>query len=541
MNYADTILHGGSYFAGLGLAEDSDYLAIKGSRILSVGKGDGWKSYCGPATREIALPQNALVVPGFHDSHLHLIMSALNRAYVDLIQARSEAEAAKMVYDFSKTIPDDPWVIGLNWYHMNWPGRRLPSKESLDRYFPDRPVFLTNTEVHGAWVNSRALELVGITDQTPDPAHGEIMRDSQGHATGYLNEMAMGLVGRYALKFDRKKEISLVSDILRDFSSKGITSVQDMRPELGYDLGQYETFYQMASEDQLNVRIHSAANLLDDIEEVIAAGEKYNSDTFQICLLKQYMDGVPTTHTAMITEPYQDRPDYCGEPVSDPQLLREQIEIAHQHGMSVKIHCCGDRAVSTILDFYEDAIRKYGRTRSRHAIEHIEILQPEDVNRFENLGIIASMQPEHMVIQVDNYEDNPYFEKYSDKQLSTSWNFRALLDRNITLSFGSDCPVVDVNPLTGIYRAVTRKFNNGKPENGMQPEQKISMREAIHCYTRNPALGVRREHELGTLEAGKYADIAVLDTNLLLCDPEEIRNAQVLLTMMNGKITHNQL
>ena len=541
MYYADTILHGGAYFAGLGLAEDSDYLVIRGGRILSVGKGDGWRFYCGPSTREISLPESALVIPGVHDSHLHLIMSALNRAYVDLSQARSEEEAAGMVFEFSKTIPDDSWVIGLNWYHMNWPGRQLPSKESLDRYFPDRPVFLTNTEVHGAWVNSRALELVGITDQTPNPAHGEIMRDSQGHATGYLNEMAMGLAGRHALKFNIQKEKELVFDVLQDFASKGITSVQDMRPELGYDLGQYETFYQMASEKCLNVRVHSAASLFDDIEEVIAAGKKYNSSVFQICLLKQYMDGVPTTHTAMIMDPYLDQPDYRGEPVNDPQLLKKQIEIAHQHGISVKIHCCGDRAVSMVLDFYESAIRKYGRTRSRHAIEHVEIIQPEDVKRFEKLGIIASMQPEHMVVQVDNYEDNPYFEKYSQKQLSTSWNFRTLLDRNITVSFGSDCPVVDVNPLMGIYRAVTRKFNNGKPESGMQPDQKISVREALHCYTRNSAFGVRREHELGTLEAGKYADIAVLDTNLLQCDPEEIKNAQVLLTIMNGKITHNQL
>lgn len=139
----------------------------------------------------------------------------------------------------------------------------------------------------------------------------------------------------------------------------------------------------------------------------------------------------------MIMDPYLDQPDYRGEPVNDPQLLKKQIEIAHQHGISVKIHCCGDRAVSMVLDFYESAIRKYGRTGSRHAIEHIEIIQPEDVKRFEKLGIIASMQPEHMVVQVDNYEDNPYFEKYSQKQLSTSWNFRTLLDRNITVSFGA--------------------------------------------------------------------------------------------------------
>lgn len=538
MIYADTILYGGSFFAGLDLPADYDYLAIKNGRILSIGKGDGWKHYEGPKTEKIQLPDTALTVPGFHDSHLHLIMSSLNHSFVDLIDAASEEEAARMVYDFSKTIPDDAWVVGLNWYHMNWENRQLPTRKSLDAYLPDRPVFLTNTEVHGAWVNSKALELIGITKTTPDPPHGQIVRDSEGEATGYLNEMAMGLAGKHALKFSIPREKELITDILLHFASKGVTAVQDMRPELGYDLGQYKAFAQLAAENKLGVRVHSTANLFDDIEEIFEAQKAYNSETFQICLLKQYMDGVPTTHTAMIVEPYLDAPHVYGDPINDLQKMQEQIELAHQNGLSVKIHCCGDRAVKQTLDFYEAAIKKYGRTASRHAIEHVEIIQPEDVARFKELGIIASMQPEHMVIQVERYEDNPYFDKYSEKQMASSWNFRTLLDNQITVSFGSDCPVVEINPLMGIYRAVTRKFNDGNPPDGIQPEQKISVEEALHCYTYSSAWGVRREHELGTLEPGKYADIAVLDTNILTCPAQKIKDTKVLLTLMNGNTTY---
>lgn len=541
MNNADTILYGGSYFAGVGLPEGFQYLVIKDGRILSIGYGDSWKEFCGPNTKKIEIPPQALVVPGFHDSHLHLLMSALNDHYVDLIEAKSEEEAARMVYEFSCTIPDDTWVIGLNWYHMNWKNRRLPGRKSLDRYFPNRPVFLTNTEVHGAWVNSCALEIIGINDQTPDPEHGEIARDEQGHATGYLNEMAMGMAAKHAFRFDIKKEKALVSKVLENYASKGVTAIQDMRPELGYDLGQYDTFYQLASEGNLKVRVHSAANLFDPIEEVLNAQKKYNSDLFRICLLKQYMDGVPTTHTAMVTTPYKDRPNYYGAPINDPEKIREKIQRAHQYGISVKIHCCGDRAVSKVLDFYEEAIKTYGYTKSRHAVEHVEIIQPEDIERFAKMGIIASVQPEHMVIQVDRYADNPYFDKYNKAQLDSSWLFGTFLDRRITVAFGSDCPVVDVNPLAGIYRAVTRKFNDGMPKGGMQPEQRISVREALECYTRNSAYGVHREHEMGTLEPGKYADLAVLDKNILSCHPEEIKTTKVLLTIMNGAITHNCL
>lgn len=539
MNYADTILYGCSFFAGMELPDDYDYVVLKEGRIVSIGKGEGWKEYVGSETEVIELPPDSLVVPGFHDSHLHLIMAALNYNFVDLADARSEEEAVQMVYEFSKTIPDDPWVVGLNWYHMNWENRQLPTKESLDRYFPDRPVFLTNTEVHGAWVNSKALELVGITDETPDPDYGEIFRDANGEATGYLNEMAMGLAGKYALKFTIAREKELITKVAALFASKGVTAVQDMRPELGYDLGQYEAFAQLAEENALDIRVHSAANLFDDLDQVMELQQKYNSDKFRLCLLKQYLDGVPTTHTAMVTEPYLDAPDIMGEPLNDIVKMQQQVEKAHRHGLSVKIHCCGDRAVKQALDFYEVSINKYGKTASRHAVEHVEIVRPEDVDRFKELGIIASMQPEHMVIQVDRYEENPYFDKYSEKQMETSWNFRRLLDKGVRVAFGTDCPVVGIDPLIGIYRAVTRKFNDGKPDEGMQPSQKITVREALHCYTYNSAFGVKREHELGTLEAGKLADIAVIDKNILNCEPEEIKEAKVLLTLMNGDITYD--
>lgn len=538
--YADIIIQGASFFPGLNLPEDYDYIALKDSRILSMGKGQCWKQYCGPETQVLEFTKEQLVVPGFHDSHLHLLMSALNYHYVDLFDVRSEKEAAELVAEFAKSHPDDEWIIGLNWYHMDWDRKELPTKKSLDRHLPDRPVFLINTEVHGAWVNSKALEVCGIDDSTPDPESGEIVRDEKGEATGYLNETAMSLCAVVALTFDIPKEKELIGLALEQYASFGVTSVQDLRPELGYDLGQYETYYQMAREGKLKARVHSAANLMDPIDEVIAQRERYNGDLFQIALLKQYMDGVPTTHTAMNLEPYVDAPDLQVKPLGDIRKMKEQIEKAHRNGLSVKVHCCGDGAVRQTLDLYENAIEKYGETASRHAVEHLEIIHADDIERMAKYHIIASMQPEHMVIQVDRWVDNPYLDKYSPAQLETTWCFRTLLDKGITLAFGSDCPVVSVNPLMGIYRAVTRLFNDGNPKGGMNPEQKISVREALHCYTYHSAYGIHREHELGTLEPGKLADLAVLDHNILETDPSAIPKTQVLMTVMNGKITYQK-
>ena len=539
MKYADIIIRGGSFFAGIDIDADYDYIIITGNKICSIGKGDNWKNYKGENTKEIVLTKDQLVVPGFHDAHVHLLMSSLNYNFVNLIESESEEDAARRVYEFSKTIPDDEWVIGMNWYHMGWKEKKLPTKESIDKYITDRPVFLFNTEVHGAWVNSKALEVLGIDDNTPDPENGEIVRDSNGKATGFLNEKAMGLGAVKALKFNIKREKELIQKVVKVYSENGVTAIQDMRPELGYDLGQYESFSELSKENKLDIRVYSAANLFDSIDEIKSAQEKYNDEIFKICLLKMYMDGVPTTHTAMIMEPYKDMPDYTGEPMNELGKMKYHIEEAHRNGMSVKIHCCGDRAVKETLDMYEGAVKKYGETMSRHAIEHVEIIQPDDILRMQKLGVLASMQPEHMTSMVEKYSDNPYLDYYTDKQMKTGWKFRTMLDNGVKVEFGTDCPIVDINPMVNIYRAVTRKFDDGNPPEGFLPEEKISVEEAIHCYTYNSAYGVRREHEIGTLEVGKYADIAILDTNILNCDVENIKSSKVLYTIMNGRITYN--
>lgn len=540
MNYADKIIRGASFFLGKDLPLDNEYLAIARGKIIGVGNDSNWQDYVQENTEIIELTKEDLVVPGFHDSHLHLIMAALNQNYVDLGSATSEDEAALMVRDFALTIPEEKWVIGLNWYHMSWKERKLPTAKSLDKYIPDRPVFLMNTEVHGAWANSMGLQLAGINRDTKNPEYGEIFKFENGEPSGYLNEKAMGLIGKIALKFDIEREQNLVRGILKKLSSYGITSVQDMTPELGYVLGQYETFHGLHKKGELTVRVHGADDLLGDLEGFMKAKETYFSENYRLCLLKQYLDGVPTTYTAMVVDGYSDRSGEHGAPINDLKKMQEAVYFAHKNGVSVRLHCCGDGAVRAALDFYENATKRYGDTGARHAIEHAEIIHPKDFPRFKELNVLASMQPEHMVSQIDKFEENPYLVCYNEAQMKTSWNINSLLEDGVVVAFGSDCPVVDANPITGIYRAVNRVFNDGLPVGGYNPSEKVSVIEALHCFTYNGAYAVKRENELGSLEVGKYADIAVLNKNILEINPLDIRQAKVVMTFMNGELVYKE-
>lgn len=538
MSDADLILVGASFFKGKGLSQDTDYIVSKANRIVATGMGDSWKEYSGDNTKVIQLNKEQLVLPGFHDSHLHIIMSGMHEKYVDLGLAKDEEDAAIMVKKFADTIPEEEWVIGLNWYYLSWGKKILPTAASLDKYLPDRPVCLINTEVHGAWVNSKALEVIGINKDTQNPPCGEIYRSDNGVPTGYLSEAAMGFATSVALNFEPNLEKEIIRAFMKRANRVGITSVQDMRPELGIDLGKYETFHELDEDDELTVRIHAAANLFDEIPNVLDAQSKYNSELFQIALLKQYIDGVSTNYTALVIDGYLNCRDKHGIALSDLERVKNCIEKAHKHGLSVRLHSCGDGAVRQSLDFYGNAHGKYGKTGSRHGIEHAEIIKPEDLSRFQELSIIAAMQPEHINLSFEEFSQQP---KYDDKQLTYGWAIKTLSDLGTIVAFGSDSPVVDLNPCLGLHRAVNRSDNNEKPDGGWKPEEKISVEEAIHAYTYNSAFAVKREHEMGTLVEGKYADMVVLDRNLFTINPKFIKDAKVLMTIMNGKIVYQNM
>lgn len=539
LNTADFILKGAVFFCGKDLDNDIDFIAVKGNRIIAAGKEKDIRKYMGDDSVVKTYTEKNLIMPGFYDSHTHIIAAGMADKYPNFGSCKSEEETAKAVKAFADTVPDEEWIFGFNWYHVYWGQEELPTLKSLDRYIPDRPVMLTNAEGHGVWVNSKALEICGITKDMPDPPFGEISRFENGEPSGYFHEMAIGLIAKKAYDLDDEIEEGFIRDYMRRAATIGIIGANDMLPYYGNDMGKYRCFHKLDHGEEFTLRLHCAPNLLGNLDEVESAAKQYNSDKYQVKMLKAFVDGVPTTYTSLMLEPFIDNPSTTGGTLSDMKQLRQAILEAHKRGMSVRLHCCGDGATHYALDCFEEAIGKYGDTGARHAVEHVETTIQDDMDRFARLGVIASMQPEHLAM-TEVFEENPYLIRYNERQKKFAWAVKSIMDAGAVVSFGSDCPVVTNNPFVGIYRAVTRVHNDGKPVGGWNPEQKISMAEALHAYTLNGWYGVKREHELGTLEKGKLADLIVLDQNLFDVDPESVRDTNVILTMVDGKIVYEK-
>lgn len=532
---ADMIIKGNAIFDSVSDKPFAGFVAVKGNRIASVGKEmDSISQYAGDDTKIIDAGDR-LVMPGFHDSHTHLILAGMYKTYPNLGSARSEEEAAVMLKEYYDSQPGDGWVYGFNWYHVFWDKKELPRKETLDRYFPDRPVFLINAEAHGAWVNSLALEIAGVTADTPDPFGGEIARDENGEPTGFLYESAIEYVAAHALIFTEEQEKTFLRKYMADAVELGITGVVDVQPYFGKDLGSLDVYTGMESDGELTVRITAAANLLGDLDEALENSKKYCTEKVRAHMLKQFVDGVITTHTALLLEDYTDAPGNRGTQLSELEKIDAAVQEGHKRGLWIKIHAIGDRAIRFTIDSYEKAIKTYGANGCRHAIEHVEMVTDSDIERFGQLGLIPSVQPEHIGL-MPTWEGEEYRVNIGEERAGRTWSFRSLLESAGVLAIGSDCPVVDNNPFYAIHRGVTRLHDDGLPEGGWNPTQKLTVADILRGYTLGSAYGIGREDELGTLEEGKFADIAVIDRNLFETEPKDIRGAHVDMTIMDGKV-----
>lgn len=532
---ADLIIKSSAVFDSIAPEPFAGFVAIKGNRIVKVGKGSDCSELADEHT-QIKEYGDKLVMAGFHDSHTHLLMAGMFKTYVNLADARSEEEAALMVKKAADAAGDTKgWIRGFSWYHVFWDNKTLPTKKSLDQYFPDQPVCLINAEAHGAWANSKAMEIAGVTKDTPDPFGGEIARDEKGEPTGFFYESASGLITKHAFVFTPEEEKTIIREYMKGAAEYGITSVNDVQPYFHGNMGNLEVYSQMDRDGELTVRVHAAPDLLGDLDQAEEWREKYRSDKLRVEQLKQFLDGVSTTHTALVLEEYTDAPGNYGISLNDTDAIRQAVPEAHRRGFSVKLHSCGDKSARMGLDYYENAIKMYGKNKCRHAIEHVEMLSEEDLPRFGELGIIPSVQPEHIAL-TQKFSENPYFVTLGQERADKTWPLKSLYDTAGILAIGSDCPVVDNSPFLEIYRGVTRLHNDGEPKGGWNPTQKLSVYEVLRSYTYGSAYGVSREDELGTLEEGKFADIAVIDRNLFNIDPSEIFNASVVLTVMDGKI-----
>lgn len=534
---ADLIIKSNSIFDGIS-QPFKGYVAVKDNRIISVGKGD-----CSALTGEDTVLRefgDNTVMCGFHDSHTHLLMAGLFKTYVNLADARSEEECVQLIKEaVDRGEEDGKWILGFSWYHVFWDNQQMPTCKSLDAAFPDRPVCLINAEAHGAWVNTAAMKIMGVTKDTPDPLGGVILRDENGEPTGVFLEKATGLATGAAFQFSGDEMKNIIRSFLKEAKKLGITSINDVMPYFHGEMGDLKVYSEMDKSGELTVRIHAAPDLLGDLDKVLEDRKKYTSEKLHIDHVKQFLDGVCTTHTALVLEDYADMPGEKGENLVDLAPIAAAVPEAHKRGLSVKLHSCGDGSARFALDCYQKAVEMYGRNECRHAIEHIEMLDEADLPRFGELGIIPSVQPEHLAL-TQNFDENPYPVVLGKERADRTWPLKGLYDTAGLLAIGSDCPVVDNNPFLEIYRGVTRLHNDGKPEGGWNPTQKLSLFEMLRSYTYGSAYGSFREKDLGTLEEGKLADIVVIDRDLFAIDESELIDRSVIMTVFDGKIIYEK-
>ena len=512
----------------------ADAVAIYGNRVVAIGSSKEIKSMGGPQTRVIDA-HGQLVLPGFNDAHVHFMSGGFQLASVDLRDANSPEEFGDRIRRFAEKLPPGRWITGGDWDHERWPGALLPTKELVDRYTPNTPVFVNRLDGHMSLTNSVALKLAGVTRETKDPPGGLIVREAKtGEPTGVLKDAAMSFVWKVVPVSSFEEKLTAARAATEHAARLGVTSVQDM--SAGNDVGVYQT---LLDHGELKTRIY-AVSPLPSWERLARTGVRshFGSDMLRIGGLKGFSDGSLGSTTAFFYEPYNDAPDtrgLAGDEMFPEGAMLERVRAADRAGLQVMIHAIGDRANDLILSIYEQVAHENGERDRRFRIEHAQHLRPQDIPRFGRNKIIASMQPYHAI------DDGRWAEKrIGHERARTTYAFRSLLDSGAMLALGTDWTVAPLDPLLTIYAAVTRRTLDGKNPGGWIPEQKISVEEAVRAYTIGSAYAEFSEKEKGTITPGKLADLVILNSDIFQIDPKEIERTRVVMTIMDGRVVYER-
>lgn len=501
----------------------AEAMAISNDTILAVGTTREILKYKNSGTKVMDKP-GELVLPGFIDSHLHFLTGGFSLSSVQLKDAATKDEFIRRIKEFAEKMNPDEWMLEGFWDHKNW-GGELPTREWIDEFTKDIPVFVSRSDGHMALANTAALKAAGITRETRDVVGGEIERDKKGNPTGIFKDNAMSLVNQHIPDYSEIQYSNALDAAMAYVSEQGITSVHHMGT-----LADFEVFKTKQDSGKLKTRIYATAPLWQYEKILERKAQLDSSDTWlKLNGAKIFADGSLGSKTAAFTEPYLDDPDETGLLMDDPEHMLEGILAADKAGLQIVVHAIGDRANHFILDFYEEAIKQNGPRDRRSRIEHAQHLLPEDVSRFGELGVIASMQPWHLM------DDGRWAERtIGHERAKTTYCFRSLLDKGAKLAFGSDWFVAPPIPLEGIYAALTRHTLDGAHPDGWIPEEKITLEEALKAYTLDAAYASFEENIKGSLEVGKLADFVILNRDLFSIDPQEIKDIKVLQTFIGG-------
>lgn len=521
----DTLIVGADVWTGTGQHPTADAVGIRDGRVVRVGDAADLRQDRGPGTRVLD-GNGGFVMPGFIDSHVHFLAGGAALSSVQLRNAATPTEFVRRIAAFADGVEPGTWITGGAWDHQLW-GGELPTREWIDEHTPGHPVWVTRHDLHMGLANSNALRAADISARGEAPAGGEIVRDpATGLPTGVLKDMAMGLVERAIPDRSERDLDRALAAAAAHAVSNGITQVHDMQ---GWtDL---EVYRRARAADALPLRLYSVVPLsswerLQDLVETDGRGD----DRLWWGGVKAFVDGSLGSLTAWFHEPYDTDPSNTGLVVTDLDQLQRSIQSADAAGLQVIVHAIGDRANDWLLDTYDAVARSAGRRDRRLRIEHAQHVSTSAPQRFASQGVIAAMQPYHAI------DDGRWAETYVGAgRIDRTYAIRTLLEAGARVAFGSDWTVAPLDPIAGVFAAVTRRTVDGRNPGGWVPSQRIGVESALRAYTRDAAYAGFSDSTTGFIGRGAYADLVILDRNPLAVDPVGLESVQVVHTMVEGE------
>jgi len=524
---ASLLIRNGRVYTVDGKKSRAQAVAVVGDRIVFVGTNRQAEEHIGPNTKIIDAEKRT-VLPGFIDSHVHFTMGYMETSWVKLDQADSLEDIFELILGHVRKHPEYRLIGGFGWkYETAQSTGGLPNRKDIDEVIPDKPVLLLSFDGWMGLANSKFTDIAMRALRVSPSFLGSMESDpGTGEPTGVIhNPFDFMYIGGHVSELIRENEIGGLKEIISQATRLGITSVHEALA----DLKDLNILRLLRDEGSLNARVYCALyhprwTTEDELTKFEEAKAGYNDEWVRTGAIKLFIDGVLESHTAALLEGYADRPSFKGELKFTPKEFNEVVERLDRMGFQCFVHACGDRGVRIALDAFENALRENGRKDGRHRIEHIEVISDLDIPRFKQLGVIASMQPEH----VESSPGTAYYRVAGEERMRRAFRWRSLMSAGATLAFSSDWSVADLNPLSGIHEAVTRHGEYGK-------DQTVPLEKAIEAYTINGAYASFEEHIKGSLEVGKLADIVILSEDLFEIPADRIREVEVLMTVLGGR------
>ena len=554
---ADTVFRNGEIYTVDGDRTWAQSIAIQNGRITYVGNDDAISEHIGAQTKVIDL-KGKMMIPGMQDIHIHPIYGGIEYSSCNLNNLAGIDDYRRVISEYAAANPNVEWILGGGWSMAAFGPGGSPHRNVIDELVSDRPVFLTSADGHTGWANTHALELAGITHETPDPVDGRIDRDPEtGEIIGSLQEGAMSLVSKIIPPADeslREEGLRYAIEMLNGF---GITSIQDaMVNAKEYNLSnELETYQTLEQQGELTLR--GVTSLwwarekgLEQIEGFKALRDKYNSKLIKASTVKIMQDGVMENYTAALLKPYIVPSKTRGIPMVEGEFLKSAVTALDKSGFQVHFHAIGDRAIRQSLDAVEESMYENGQLGHRHHISHLQLIDPDDIGRFAELSVVANFQP--LWAYADDYITELTAPFLGEERMRWMYPIRSVQESGGKIAFGSDWSVSSANPFQQMETAVTRlsateltplehKLFNASEVTPLVIEESIDIASAIEAFTINAAFVNKSEHETGSIEVGKYADLVVLDQNLFNIDAKDISNTIALLTLFEGEIVHGSL